>query len=319
MVIGESILKDILRPLIWFGLRRLVPLLPAAREFSLYRAMGRAFWLLSPGKRAHLIANLSVLLGEERDLRAVSRKCVENHFVNRYLNFSFPKITEANLHRYATFEGLERLDGALERGRGCVLIHAHFGPSQLPLFALGVRGYRVNQVGGPDVWGLSRLGRYCLRMFREDERNIPARIIPAEQFLRPAFECLKRNEILMTAGDGTGGGRLIGRSMPFLFMGRSVHFPIGAASIAVRTGAALLPLFMAPEEGTNRYRVIIRPEIRMETGEGREGTAVSMTEKFLESFSAALGRYPSLWHFWDELEGMLSPGSVDYTPPATFS
>lgn len=302
MVIGESIIKDIVRPFIWFGLRRLVLLLPAGREFFMYRAMGRAYYLLAPGKRAQLLSNLAALLGERGDLRAVAGKCVENHFVDRYLNFSFSKITGTNLHRYVSIEGMERLDAALARGKGCVLVHAHFGPSQLPLFALGMHGYRVNQVGGPDVRELSKLGRYCLKKFREDEKNIPVRIIQADEFLRPVFDCLKRNEVLMTAGDGTGGRRFIGRSFPFRFMGRTLTFPVGAASIAARTGAAYIPIFTLPGMGGNSYRIVICREIVPEAAGDTDTAAVDMTGKFLGLFSSMLRSYPHLWHFWDELD-----------------
>ncbi|MDP8248867.1 MAG: lysophospholipid acyltransferase family protein [Candidatus Tritonobacter lacicola] len=306
MVIGESIIKDIVRPFIWFGLRRLVLLLPAGREFLMYRAMGRAYYLLAPGKRAQLLSNLAALLGERGDLRSIAGKCVENHFVDRYLNFSFSKITGATLHRYVSIEGLERLDAALARGKGCVLVHAHFGPSQLPLFALGMHGYRVNQVGGPDVRGLSKLGRYCLKKFREDEKKIPVRIIQSDEFLRPVFDCLKRNEVLMTAGDGTGGRRFIGKSFPFRFMGRILSFPIGAASIAARTGAAYVPIFVEQGKKGSCYSVVICPEIQVEKAGSIEETAVLMTEKFLELFSKVLRRYPHLWHFWDELDCRLT-------------
>ena len=298
MVIGENILKDIVRPFIWFGLRWIVLLLPAGWEFYIYKAMGRVYYLLSPAKRVELLPNLEFLLGDGRKLKPIARRYIENHFVNRYLNFSFSKITKRNLHRYVSVDGLDRLDAALARGKGCVLVHAHFGPSQLQLIALGRLGYRLNQIGAPDVWGLSKLGRYCLRVFREDEKKIPARIIQAGSFLRPVFDCLKRNEVLMTAGDGTGARRFIGKSMPFQFMGGNLLFPIGAASIAVRTGAAYLPIFMVPEERGNRYRILISHEIKPHIG---SGAAVSMTEEFLQIFSQMLWRYPYLWHFWDEL------------------
>lgn len=308
MVIGESILKDLVRPIIWFGLRWIVLLLPAGRELSLYRAMGRALYPLARGKRDQLVSGLTSLLGEGGEYAPVARECMENHFVNRYLNFSFSKIHRSTLCRYARVEGLDRLDAALGAGRGCVLVHAHFGPSQLPLFALGLLGYRVNQIGGPDVWGLSKLGRYCLRKFREDEKKIPVRIIQADGFLRPAFECLKRNEVLMTAGDGTGGGRFIGRGRPFDFMGRRLVFPLGAASLAVRTGAAYIPIFTLPEG--RRYRIVICREIKPVTGPDVEERAVDMTGRFLRLFSRVLRRYPSMWHFWDEMEERLLP------PPA---
>lgn len=306
MVIGESILKDIVRPLIWFGLRRIVLLLPAGREFSIYRAMGRTYYLLSPGKRSQLISNLAALLGGDRRLGPIARRCMENHFIDRYLNFSFLKINKDNLRRYVSIEGLAHLDAAIARGKGCVLVHAHFGPSQLPLFALGELGYRVNQVGGPDVRGLSKLGRYCLKKFREDEKKIPVRIIQADEFLRPVFDCLKRNEVLMTAGDGTGGRRFIGKSFPFKFMGRTLAFPVGAASIAVRTGAAYVPIFVEEEKKGSCYSVVICPEIQVEKGGNIEETAVLMTEKFLDLFSKVLRRYPHLWHFWDELDCRLT-------------
>jgi len=138
----------------------------------------------------------------------------------------------------------EHLNQVLLNGKGCILVHGHFGPAQLPLFALGLKGYNINQLGLPSDEGLSLVGKKVAFKIRQVyEGMIPARIVSAESFLRPLFKHLETNGILMMTGDGTGGDKFVGKFLPVKFFNQEVLFPTGYAALSLKTGAPILPLF----------------------------------------------------------------------------
>jgi KDO2-lipid IV(A) lauroyltransferase len=228
------------------------------------------------------------------------RMAFENHFIDQYLIFSFPKMRTKNMNRYLAVDGCRHLDDALERGKGAIIIHGHVGPRLLPLFALALMGYKMNQIEGPIVEGLSLFGRYCARQKRSLEKLIPANIINGQRFLRPAFEALKRNEIVMIAGDGMGGGRFIGHQVKVDFLGYRLKFPAGPVVLASKTGAALVPLFTLKGEGDVPYRAVIYPPSVVPKARLEKKELTLQVERFVSLLESVVRENPYLWHFWDE-------------------
>jgi len=105
----------------------------------------------------------------------------------------------------------------------------------------------------------------------------------------------------MSAMDGTGGGHEMGRRIPQQVCGQSMYIPVGAAWLALRSGAALLPLHthFVSWRGVP-YRSVIHPEIPLErewkTGEALEDAA----QKIALVLERMLLQHPGDWHFWDE-------------------
>jgi KDO2-lipid IV(A) lauroyltransferase len=300
LVVGESILKDIGRIFIWFFLRHLILILPPPIEIKVNAILGRIFYCLSRKKKEVVKQNLIAVFGKRSDIDQLARLNFENHFIDQYLIFSFPKLRAENISRYVTFEGLEHLDEALKTGRGVIIIHGHLGPRLLSTFALGLIGYKMNQIEGPIIEGLSFLGRYCARQKICLERKIPANFINVQKFMRPVFNAIKRNECVMISGDGMGAKKFTGRQYAVTFLGHKVKFPGGPVSLAARTGAILMPLFTVNSGLDEKYQVIIGEQISVIYGQIGESELIRNLEKFVTIFEKEVIRYPHLWHFWDE-------------------
>jgi len=174
------------------------------------------------------------------------------------------------------------------------------GPRLLSLFALGLKGYKVNQIEGPVIEGLSAFGDYCARQKVALEKSIPATLINGRQFLRPAFDALRNNEIVMMAGDGMGGGKFLGRQLSINFLGHRLKFPAGPVVLASKTGASLLPLFTVRNEGDTPYRAILHPPLAVRHERLREEEVLICMEEFVALLEKYVMKYPFLWHFWDE-------------------
>ena len=304
MIVRESVARDAMRLLIWYPVRWLAAVLPLRAGLNLFRLLGDIDCALSRRRKREVESNMASALGRSADdpgIRAAVRQYFRNHYVNQLHIFLYPRLNKGTIRRIHSIEGREHLDGALRRGKGCILLHAHLGPSQLPLFDLGLEGYPMMQVGYLTDEGLSFVGkRVAFRLRGIYENRIPARIVPADGFLRPVMEWVRDNKVLMISGDGAGGGRFIGRHHTPGFLGEPTLFPLGAASLAMKTGAQVLPLFTA-QVGDGTYATTIREPIS-----GREdGAGVRTPEELSGTFTRMLEdhvrQHPHLWHFWDEL------------------
>ena len=302
MVTEESPLRDLARLIVWYPLRWIISALPIAGALKAMAVLGKVHYLTAAAKRHLLMENLEVLGGagiQPSLLVNATQQYFETHYVSQLLVFLFPRLNSTNISSIHTFAGLQKLDRELSRGKGCILLHAHFGPVHLPLFDLGLKKYNVKQIGylrKPE--GLSRIGeRVSFRMREQLERLIPAEIVQANRFLGSAFKHLKKNGILMMTGDGTGRGEFIGNFKPFTFLGQRMLFPVGPAKLANRTESSIIPIFTIRVRSSHQYLTIIEDPLACDP---READETEITARFLQIFELYIKRYPGLWHFWDE-------------------
>jgi KDO2-lipid IV(A) lauroyltransferase len=303
VIVRENFLRDILRLIIWYPLRGMLSLLPITSGFGILRSLGDINFVASRGKKRAIMHNLAAGLQnrlEDGHVSEVARNYFRNHFVNQLQIFLFPRFTPGNVGSIHSFAGLENLETELKKGKGCILAHPHFGPTQLPLSVLGTLGYPVMQIGLPTEEGLSFIGRkVAFRLRVKYEKKIPAKIISADSFLRPVLQWVRKNGVVLTTIDGAGGGKHIGKFISIPFLGKPTLFPIGAVSLHLKTGAALLPLFTL-ERGKGYTTIIHEPVTIRHHGHDEHAVYDGMVQlvRLMEEY---VTKYPHLWHFWDEL------------------
>jgi KDO2-lipid IV(A) lauroyltransferase len=302
MRVFESPLRDLSRLAVWYPVRWVAGALPIPWAFRMFAAMGDCH-AIAGGRTKRAVAQAAreiFDLGPQATRKLVSRY-FENHYVDRLHIFLYPRLVQGDrVGACVRFENLELLDRTVATGRGALLVQPHFGPVQLTLLALARRGHRPVQIGNPSDKGLSRVGRavaYRLRL--RYEAMIPAPIVPADGYLGNTFRHLRDGGVVLTTGDGAGGGVFLGEHRSFTFLGRDRLFPLGPASLALRTGAAFLPTFILPE-GHGRYRVVFEPPVEP-GGTDRRQESLRMTESFVATMERYVRRYPCCWHFLDEL------------------
>ncbi|HPQ39904.1 MAG TPA: lysophospholipid acyltransferase family protein, partial [bacterium] len=160
--------------------------------------------------------------------------------------FCFPRITPGNIDGWMRLHGQDHIHEALGKGRGAILVLVHFGANQMVMAALGHRGYRIHQIGSlPDDWHRlsgtrpSCFDRKIFQMRLSLEQSLPAEFVYIDRSMRPVYNCLKHNEIMLLAADGRAGTRFLQTTM----CGRTMNLSAGPFRIAHATGAPLLPVF----------------------------------------------------------------------------
>lgn len=316
MQIRESLPRDLIRLIFWYPVRWVLVALPPKGAFAVLRRMGDLHRLLSRGKREALANGLNILQRHYSFPDAVCREALRtsfrNHYIDRFIMFVSPRMTRQYVEREIAFEGLEHLDAALRKGKGAVVCIAHFGPVHVPLNSLARLGYPMLQVGMPSDKGLSWIGRnVAFRLRLRYEAKMPARIINADGFMRPALRWLNENKVLMVTGDGSGTEQRFGKHHCYEFCGLPVDFPLGPARICQKTGAELLALFILPGKDT-LFRIVVEPPL-IHDEEEREQPEL-LTGRFVALLEQYVGQCPGYPHFLDRLDPRHSPSVVRREP-----
>jgi KDO2-lipid IV(A) lauroyltransferase len=316
MIIRDSVLRDMAKLVAWYPLRWSVAASPWRLAYLFGETVGAADALISRRRRDHIARNLLAAYGDSMkaaEARRIAGRNIRRHYIEHMEFYKYATLTAANLSRHIRFEGLGRLEAALKAGRGAILVHMHYGCKQFPLVALGIMGYDVSQIGYRDEraedhsWVHKNVH---LRIRMRLENQFRVKHVHVGKSLRPAYETLKRNGILMITGDGIGGIRGAGDNyIPLPFLGRTMLFPPGPARMARTTGAALLPLFCVQQPDYTHVAIIEAPIDPCLTGDRYENVRQT-TAAFASVFETYVKRHPEHWMFWEEFqEGNLIPPS----------
>ncbi len=208
----------------------------------------------------------------------------------------YPFLNPDTIDSVCEIEGRHHLDRALEAGRGAIVLIGHFGANQMIMPALGHKGYPMNQLSAPPtVWAdilretrTTPLWEKVLARRWELEQKLPVKHINVFKFLRPAYQCLLRNEVLGLAFDGGGGSRWA----QVKILSRTANISVQPAQLWHKTGAALLPTVVVRQTGTVRHRIVIEAPLTWQEHPDRmEAFQVNM-QAFADIFSTWVARYP---------------------------
>ncbi|MFZ5447752.1 MAG: lysophospholipid acyltransferase family protein [Thermodesulfobacteriota bacterium] len=291
----ESLLQDFGRLVVWYPFRWLTQALPLRTTFRLFEACGDLAFVLYRKKRELLDRRLGLALPHftPAQRRTAIRASFRNYFADRFLINLVPGLDRYRIDRIACLEGEEHLSQALAQGHGVVLVHAHFGPSQLPLIYLGYKGYPMAQMGLREAGETSLMGQATQELRLRLENQMPVTHFYANDYLRPVVRWLGRGGILMTAGDGTGGGRRVGKFHPVPLLGHQMPMPLGPFHLAAINQSPILAV-IALRQSCGWYRIVINP---LKTAHRDPKAAQQEFVAWLEPY---LTGDPGQWHFWDE-------------------
>ena len=221
----------------------ILPRLPHWFVRPLANVIGLLAWLAAGRARKQATANMCHVLGAEtRDTRAGRRqlrKTVRSMFQNNVRNylevFFLPYMQAEILLRHIDIGGLEYFEEALALGKGVILFTAHLGPFNYLVQWLSIKDYRSTI----PVEHLQ--DQRTLDLILKLRRSHGVQFIPlgGSAPLRSIIQALRNNQVVVIAADRA----IQGESIEKPFFGEPARLPIGPASLAQRTGAALVGAF----------------------------------------------------------------------------
>jgi lauroyl/myristoyl acyltransferase len=269
--------------LVWLGVQ-LAGRLPLAWGERLADLGGLLAYAAGRQARAAVRANLHHVLGHpppERVVRGVFRHGARNY----YDLLTLPRFGAADLRARVAVHGWEHLEAARAAGRGVLLVTAHLGSVSLvgQMFAIGgcPAGVVVESVQPPALLEL-------LVRLRGSQGSAVLPVGPG--LLRAIVEALGRNELIALFSDRD----VLGSGLELRFFDAPTRLPGGAAALALRTGAAVLPGFTV-RTTDGRHVMWLEPPLALtRTGDARADLQAN-TARIARVLEAAIRRYPEQW------------------------
>ncbi len=280
---GEYCLRGFVAILPWIP-RRPVLLFTAAAS----RLTFRILWKY----RRRMGENLSMAMGEElrtrEDRDAVVWRAWRNFAQGVYETTCAVYDSKENICASVAVEGEEHLRRALERGRGVIALSAHLGNFTMIGMRLAAAGYPFSAVvKQPKDERFARLIDHYRAVV--GIQTISAK--PRREAARQILKALRRNEVILVIADEFKSG-----GVEVEFLGRTAPAPRGPATLALRTGAAVLPTFVTRDR-EDRLTLRIGEEIQLvKTGDLQQDVAANAS-LFAGHLETMVRRYPDQWNW----------------------
>lgn len=176
------------------------------------------------------------------------------------------------LRKLTEIEGLSHLENALQRGKGVLLLTAHFttleiGARLLALFHPVVAVYREHENALLNAVMTRRRGARSAGIIKRGD-------------IRGLLKSLKAGQAIWYAPDQAYLGP---RSALVPFFGIPAPTNTGTARLARRSDAAVLPFFVERLPGTQGYRLRIQPALKNFPGESSDFLATQRVNEILET------------------------------------
>jgi len=273
--------------IIVLALVKFLRLLPRKASIFMMRALGRLFFCLAKARRISTINHLTEVFGKEKS-------CAEINQLARqvFLNLStcaadaarLPRIIEEDLDKIISVSGQEILDPVLERGRGAILLTAHFGNWELLGAWMARKGYKIKVVGAPN--NNARIDK----LITETRNNAGYYNIARRTGTR---------EIIRALNDGWFIGMLIDQDTKVdgvfvKFFNQWAHTATGPIVLARKYNLDVIPMFIRLKEDLT-YHLEVQSPLDLEfTGDQKHDLLVN-TQKCSDVYEQIIRRYPEQW------------------------
>jgi len=251
-------------------------------------ALGKIGYLCAVSPRKVVLENLAIAFP---DLSSVQRERIAKDFFYIFAAGSFELLHFLNrperIDTHIAVEGLSHLQEAYARGKGIIGLTAHYGNFPLIMAKLVREGFKVAVIARPLRDEKSGDFIHSLRT------NAGVKTIfsyPRRECVHSTIKALRENTVICMLSDqnfGTGGVWVD-------FFGKLAATPTGATVFALRTSAAVVPLFMV-RRPLGKYTLYIEKAVPLEHAEENEESVLINTARFSKIIEAWIKRYPEHW------------------------
>ena len=198
----------------------------------------------------------------------------------------FPALNKHNINNLVVYEGYEHYESAAREGKGVIFLTGHFGAWELSCFAHSLYGHRmkfvVREIDNPKVERL--IGRY---------RGLAGNsAIHKKSASRDLLKALRNNEtvgILVDQNTTRDEGVFVD------FFGIPAATTPAVATLALRTGAAVIPGFLIWDHETRRHRLHFDPPVDLISTGDLNHDVIENTRVFNAILEDKIRRYPDQW------------------------
>ncbi len=243
-------------------------------------------------RRASIAAeNYLAFTGGDRAAAVRMTKRAFRNYARTVLDFL---VLERLLARVKATDGAiaaEPLRRELALGRSVIVVTPHFGNWDLGAAVTATCGRAVHAVA--DQFGPPAVDRQV----RSARERLGVKVIPSGQSsAREALRALRRGDVLCLAADIDKAGSGVGVT----FLGRPVTLPAGPATLAIRTGASVIPGYVRRLSGGGYQAALLAP-LPLPTDGSTEQRVAALTQLIADAFEKMIRLDPSQWFAFHHL------------------
>ena len=234
--------------------------------------------------------NLYFAFGKEknaREIQTITRQCFKNvgHGMIEMLYFmEHPVLIKSRV----SFEGKKHLEAAMANGKGVIAVTAHFGNFPLMMLRCIKEGYNthviVRSMRDP------KFEEFVTRKRKAVGLNT-IHSLPRRKCVKSSLDALKNKDLLFIPLDqnfGSKGGVFVD------FFGRKAATATGPVVFARRSGAVILPIFIArKKDGT--HKIMIEPPLKLQEGKNDADSNLINTARITQIIEKYIRKYPEEW------------------------
>lgn len=245
------------------------------------------FFYLIPIRKNVVLKNLKIAFPH------FNNKEILNIAFKSYLSFSktlveillLPSLSQSKISEIVTIKNLESLIDSYNKGKGLILISAHFGNWELAAISTGIKmNYSLNVV-------IKYLRNpYVSKWMNNNRTKFGNKIIPLGVSIRQVYAALKKGEIIAVVADQRGPEQ----GMRVKFFERDTAVYNGPAALAVKSGAPMYCGFMIRQQDGN-YIMDFELVDTTSVSNNEDENIQFITRRYLEKLESAIKNHPEQW------------------------
>jgi len=236
---------------------------------------------LKAGRHLELVYGKKLALSERRII-------VKRLFINFGKNIAevvrFRKYYFSQIQPLIDIEGRKHFDEVYNRGKGIIAVTGHIGNFEL------LAAYFANQGYNAAVIGRKMYDKRLDKFLVDNRESLNVVNIDTQDSPRRVLKALKDGYALGVLID-TDSMRVRSEFIPAF--GRLSYTPVGQTILGMKTGAGFVP--MACVRNGKRYKIIVRPEIKIERTDDFDHDVYNITKKCTEALEEIIDRYKDQW------------------------
>jgi lauroyl/myristoyl acyltransferase len=264
-----------------------VAFLPKRFGYMLSRVLADALYLFFPRVRTGIAINQRHVLGPkamDSVIRNTVRGVLRNTVYNYFDLIKLPRAKRLSLERSIKVNGWEHVETALAKGKGVVFVTAHLGSFDTAAQIFALKSLRTTVLVEPIK--PAKLLSHIIWL----RQSHGVTFLPSQPgALNELFKCLRRGEIVLFASDRD----IDNNGLQTDFFGKETTLPTIAVRIAMKTGAALIPIF-SRRKANGKIEINLEPSIETDDS----GNGASLADKVKEVarvMERYIGENPEQW------------------------
>ncbi|MFH1198756.1 MAG: lysophospholipid acyltransferase family protein [Candidatus Omnitrophota bacterium] len=266
-----------------------IKIIPASMLYGFAEGLASLAYVFAIKQRKIAMDSLNIAFGKEKPLEEI-KKIAKDCFVvmaKSGVELMFLMDKPELLKKQVDLINKENLERALSKGKGVILVSAHFGNFPLMLAKLSLEGYKTA--------GIMRYMRdeRMEKFFMAKRNKVGLKTIysqPRKACVDESIRSLRGNELVFIPIDqnfGEGGVFVD-------FFGRKAATATGPIILARRTGAIILPCFIVRQPG-DRHQIIFDKSIELEEGPDTQEAIRANIQRLTNIIEVYIRKYPKEW------------------------